>query len=357
MEIPASSSHLGTSITDSSLYKTQESLRSKYESLIRKVNENSHEGELKRNLSELRKLVLLEGLPEESLEERREFSSESPASKCSLRGLIWKIFLQVDSIKADRYISFVKKGRFMKSSGPNSNSIYDKIRNDTFRTFPTCEDYKRRVPENTLLRVLNALMHSCEKDEITYVQGMNAVCAPFLYVMPELDAFYCFEKFSKQHVPRYFVQSIEGANAGVKLVYEVLRIVDPQLFEHLNKKNVKVETYAMSPVLSFSSSTPPLEELLKLWDFFMAFGFHMNILCVVAQIVVLRDELLANERPNPRVFPPLNANLIISIAVQLVRELPAELYEQLISHPFLKKEKKFNTMPKNLKLQQRNTEI
>ena len=45
-----------------------------------------------------------------------------------------------------------------------------------------------------------------------YVQGMNVVCAVFLYVMPELDAFHCFEALIKQHCAAYFIRnSVTGA--------------------------------------------------------------------------------------------------------------------------------------------------
>jgi cell cycle arrest protein BUB2 len=44
------------------------------------------------------------------------------------------------------------------------------------------------------------------------------------------------------------------------------------------------------------------------------------------------------ELPSPmrllRTFPPLEALPVIGIAVTLVRDLPAELYEELVKHPF-----------------------
>lgn len=52
-------------------------------------------------------------------------------------------------------------------------------------------------------------------------------------------------------------------------------------------------------ILSFSASTPPLEELLRVWDFFFAFGIHLNVISVIAQIVLIRDELLASEQYEP----------------------------------------------------------
>jgi cell cycle arrest protein BUB2 len=46
---------------------------------------------------------------------------------------------------------------------------------------------------------------------------MNVICAPFLYVMPELDAYHCFSQFVRFHAPLYFHPGIEGAFEGLKV--------------------------------------------------------------------------------------------------------------------------------------------
>ena len=71
---------------------------------------------------------------------------------CSLRGRVWKVLLRVKTVDAEKYISFVEKG---------SASLYQKIRNDTFRTFKTNRNFTKKVPEEKLIRVLNAFLHSC----------------------------------------------------------------------------------------------------------------------------------------------------------------------------------------------------
>jgi len=323
-------------------FKRNNELRKKYELLL---NEGNHQPQnLDKNLYELRKLILLEGLPLETEEEQRLTSK----SMCTLRGKIWKILLRVPSVDANKYIQYVQKGPCKQ---------YQKIRNDTFRTFKTNLGFQKRVPEERLIRVLNAFIHSCNTAIdptirlIQYVQGMNVVCAPFLYVMPELDGFWCFSQFVKMHTPLYFHPGIEGAFEGLKLLDEILKLVDNELYSYLISKDLKADVYAMPPVLSFSGSVPPLEELLKLWDFLLAFGPHLNIVCFAAQIVLIRDELLSVERPNIlQILPPLNANLIISIAVQLVRQLPEEMYKHLLLHPFVsRKPRKYSTLNKNFK--------
>jgi cell cycle arrest protein BUB2 len=60
------------------------------------------------------------------------------------------VLLRVPNIDARKYISLVERG---------SSSLYQKIRNDTFRTFPHNVYFTHRVPENRMIRVLNAFIH------------------------------------------------------------------------------------------------------------------------------------------------------------------------------------------------------
>ncbi len=70
----------------------------------------------------------------------------------------------------------------------------------------------------------------------------------------------------------------------------------------------------------------------------MAFGFHFNVICTVAQAVILRDELLSqNERSKVHLKlqamdQHLNATLVISVATYLVAQIPEWNYNRLMVH-------------------------
>lgn len=52
----------------------------------------------------------------------------------------------------------------------------------------------------------------------TYVQGMNVLAAPFLYIMPtELEAFFAFCKFIEVECPLYVQPTLEGVHRGLKV--------------------------------------------------------------------------------------------------------------------------------------------
>lgn len=144
---------------------------------------------------------------------------------------------------------------------------------------------------------------------------MNVLAAPFLYVLPtELEAFACFCSFIEVQAPRYVRPTLEGVHLGLQvrlsflpqlgdrdphspcvcsqLVDRCLSTVESDLYTHLLSHNLTAELYAFPSLLTFSASTPPLAEVLELWDFLLAWGVGLNVLCVVAQVVIMKDELM-----------------------------------------------------------------
>lgn len=49
-------------------------------------------------------------------------------------------------------------------------------------------------------------------------------------------------------------------------------------------------------ILTLCACTPPLDQVLQLWDFLLAFGVHLNVLCVIAQLLLIRDEVMSSSR-------------------------------------------------------------
>ncbi|RPB14445.1 TBC-domain-containing protein [Morchella conica CCBAS932] len=295
--------------------QSQANLQPKQHSTIESLI-SSPPASLAEALVELRYLILTEGVT-------ADLDGNSP-----LRIYIWSILLGVTPMRTSDYVLLVRRGA--------SNS-YSKIRNDTFRTLATDPLFRRRVSEASLIRLLNAFQWKMKDAgvEAQYVQGMNVIAAPFLYAArSEVEAFSLFAVFIQRECPAYVRPTMEGVHRGLKLVDECLETVDPKLYRHLQEKFLTAELYAFPSVLTLSACTPPLPEVLKLWDFLLAYGAHLNILCVVAQLLLMRDELLVAQSPMKllRQFPPLNSKTIISVAVSLVRKIPEELFEALVNH-------------------------
>ncbi|KAK9480172.1 mitotic check point protein BUB2 [Lipomyces japonicus] len=168
-----------------------------------------------------------------------------------------------------------------------------------------------------------------------YVQGMNVLAAPFLYACAsETQAFALLDAFMHSCFPLYVRPMLDGVHLGLKLVDVFLARFDPVLYSYLRSKSLTAELYGFASVLTLSACTPPLSEALKLWDFLIAFGPHMNILAVIAQLTLIRDALLSSSSPMTllRTFPALKSESIVKLSIMFANQLPDDLYDLLVRH-------------------------
>ncbi|GAB9464381.1 hypothetical protein Gpo141_00001811 [Globisporangium polare] len=272
---------------------------------------------------------------------------EERRSACSLRGRIWKVFLGVDTT--------VNKEMYTELVGRGASYCDGDIRNDTFRTFRGDPAFAQRVPEEKLARLLNVFInelgaHSTSQhsearigndnpEYIRYVQGMNVLCAPLLYVMPEADAYYTFCQLIVKHCPHYMAPKLKGVESGCLLVDKCLQTLDADLYNHLQSRGITARIYALPLILSLFACAPPLHELLRVWDVLFAVGVHFVVVLAVAHTVLLRDQLLHTDMDLMKILslrfaPPLQSDLLLSVALRLFHRLPDELIYEIARHPF-----------------------
>ncbi|KAF9950401.1 hypothetical protein BGZ72_007952 [Mortierella alpina] len=280
------------------------------------------------SLHELRQLILAYGIPEEPS------TPGSKPTRPSIRSRCWKLLLEVHHVSAQEYVSLVKQGK------PEE---YGKIRNDTFRTLATDRKFRDVVVEESLIRVLCAFAWSTQATSLqetgvsfTYVQGMNVLAAPFLYTMSEMEAFYSYSNFLKFCCPLYVQPTLQGVHCGIKLLERCLCKIDGELYDSLKSKKLSAELYAVPSVLTICACTPPLDQAMQLWDFLLAWGVHLNIICIIAQLHLNRSNLMSHASPMKllRIFPDLDADKIIRETIRMVKLLPDDLYDLLVRHPY-----------------------
>ncbi|KAJ3346803.1 Ras GTPase activating protein ira2 [Entophlyctis luteolus] len=297
-------------------------LQEQYERIL--ASKNPNERVMRVTLKALRQLIITQGIPN---------CSSSPIQ--SLRHRIWKLLIGVYKVSADEYVSLVGKG---------PSSVFEKIKNDSFRTLHGDVSFGKVVDEAVIVRLLNAFAWK-SKDyptsrlinlQFSYVQGMNVLAAPFLYVMPEVDAFFTFSTFIHHTCPLYVQPALEGVHCGIKLLEKCLAIADPSLHGYLLQKELDPVMYAFPSVMTFSACTPPLAEVLRLWDFLLSYGVHMNILCIVAQMILIRGEILKSSSPMKvlRTFPKLDSKKVISMSMKVLEMIPDSLYDMVVRHVF-----------------------
>eukprot|EP00727_Mastigamoeba_balamuthi_P013777 m51a1_g9021 hypothetical protein (347) ;mRNA; f:182611-184002 len=301
-------------------------LRMEYLCLLKEGND--HPEAFSENIARLRHLILSRGLPPQTPEELRCVDY-----RCSLRGLVWKIFLGVKTVDAERYTKLVARG-------PSAQA--EKIDFDVSRTFQHDDVYHDTVHDAKLTRVLNAFVHTCNVDSAAredpgapggYLQGVNVVAGALLLVLPEVDAFEALLAITKVLAPTYFRSDLKGVHTGVDLLRVVIQTVDPELFAHLKKHRFMPQTL-MHPVLSLCTATPPLAEVLRLWDFLLAFGLHSSVVCAAAQVVIIRDKLFGSPCPGNlfRQLPDLDSARVIKLACYFVQRLPDDVWGLVVRH-------------------------
>ncbi|TQS36100.1 hypothetical protein Golomagni_03459 [Golovinomyces magnicellulatus] len=329
-------------------------------SLDRLIRDGPPDGDIPSALESMRLKILDQGI-----------KSDADGMSAS-RIYVWMILMNAPILETDSYLALIHRG---------ASPAYSKIRNDTFRTLATDPLFRRRVSEASLIRLLNAVVWklydareeqnkqtaqedsygypqieplspfrrarkrgstmTTESSEVTasepgtYVQGMNVLAAPFLYAArSEAEAFVIFHRFITLECPGYVRGTMDGVHRGLALVDEVLSIVDPKLSLYLTSKGMTAELYAFPSVLTFCACTPPLPEVLRLWDFLFAYGAHLNILCIVAQLVILRHSILVSPSPTKilRSMPPLQSEIVKEVTLSLIRKIPDNIYADIVTH-------------------------
>jgi cell cycle arrest protein BUB2 len=258
-------------------------------------------------------------------------ADESLAHKNSLRTSIWKLLLGVSfEFKPEEYRQRVKEGPTV---------LDGKIRDDSFRTFKNSEEFWSKVENDDLIRVLNAIAH-----EHGYVQGMNVLLAPFIYTMHEIDSYYCFKALITNHCKQYISKNLDGVTAACHLFRQSLQALDPQLFTHIRRWMPELEhwrIFSMPPLMTLFASMKPLGEVLKVWDAIFAFGIHFNILLLVVHVMLIRDSLLHMNNAykiKMRIEDSnkgIDAELLVHCALGMVQFIDQDLFRKLALHPMV----------------------
>ncbi|KAJ1943880.1 CDC16 protein [Linderina macrospora] len=289
-------------------------------------------------LAETRKLAALQRRVHESWEEvcvsMRDVrvlvvsNGGLPAADRRGRRRLWLAMLEVRGTGVDGY---------ERALALCPSACAGKINNDAFRTLAGDDEFRKAVATESVVRVLNALLSAPDRsasDPPRYVQGMNTLLAPFLYVMDESAAFYAFRQFLRNECPLYARPSLPGVHACVQLVDECLAFVDPHLFSHLRRHGAVAKIYAFPAAMTLSANVGPLQQVVRLWDFLLAFGVHLNVVCIVAQLLAMRELLVTTSSPMLflRSWPPLRAAAVIRRTRELYDLLPESLRSRIKRH-------------------------
>jgi hypothetical protein len=306
---------VGTQLTIFPEAEGDVNLRSRYEELLR--NSRVSVKHAQEALDALRELILLEGLPKETLNETKLLVSDVQNTTntdsivpryigCSLRGRVWKCMLRLKTVHTESYIELAQLG---------PSDSYETILIDVTQAFTVNTEFNTRIPIHKMKRLLNSFVWKHSKDEnIKLINGITSIVAPILYTMGEVEGFYSFDRLITKVVPLYFHPEGNGIQSACSLLGQVLEEIDPQIYNILMKDNLNnnidlsprnwaiecmchknrfnISNSYLIDISSLMTCQQPFSEVIKLWDFFMGYGFQFCLLCIASQIILHREEIV-----------------------------------------------------------------
>lgn len=125
---------------------------------------------------------------------------------------------------------------------------------------------------------------------------MNVLLGPFLYVMPELESYYCFHTLTNHLLSSYCDKNLSGVHHGIQLLDRCLLLFDAELHRHVLSKIQGLQIFALRFIMTLMANAQPLTQVIALWDRILAIGVHSGVLMFVAHLMSLRTALLTEKR-------------------------------------------------------------
>ena len=130
--------------------------------------------------------------------------------------------------------------------------------------------------------------------------GADPAGPPYDFADPEADAFFCFNNVMSELRDR-FIRSLDtsetGAMATVRKLNDRLKVIDFELWKHLESVEVDPRFYSFRWLTLLLSQEFQLPEVIRLWDTFFAEGgqFEFQLTFCCAMLVKLRETLLQSD--------------------------------------------------------------
>ncbi|KAJ4356208.1 uncharacterized protein N0V89_004238 [Didymosphaeria variabile] len=116
-------------------------------------------------------------------------------------------------------------------------------------------------------------------EAVGYAQGMNFVAMPLLFNMPEEEAFGLFVTLMNKYGLRdLFVQDMPGLHLHLYQFERLLEDLEPALYCHLRRKDVKPQLYATQWFLTLFAYRFPLQLVLRIYDLILSESLETAIL-------------------------------------------------------------------------------
>jgi hypothetical protein len=165
------------------------------------------------------------------------------------------------------------------------------ITRDIERTFKKFYCFKYPSMVHKLSRVLNAI--AIYDDKLGYVQGMNFVAGAFLIHCEEFIAFWLvIELLEFYELREVYDDGLKGMYRHSGILEKFMQKYQPEILEHFETIDVRVEMFMSDWVISFLCSYIPLSRLDTYFSYFFRFGWKAFHCMVLAILENMKSEIL-----------------------------------------------------------------
>ena len=209
-----------------------------------------------------------------------------------LRPIIWIIILEKNN-------KFKRKLTMKEYLGQNNNpEILKQINKDLHRTFIINNNYNNstieKIDEEKINKLKNILIAiSNYNPELGYTQGMNNIIGFLLRVtkFDEEKAFY-LSILILDKIKGYFIKDFPLLKDNLTKFNNEFNIRYNKLYKHFKKNMMLDELWISKWLQTLFTINFPFNEVCRLWDSLIIFGFDFIIYLSLAIIYYAEDELL-----------------------------------------------------------------
>eukprot|EP00743_Colponemidia_sp_Colp-15_P012485 GILK01014239.1.p1 GENE.GILK01014239.1~~GILK01014239.1.p1 ORF type:complete len:913 (+),score=147.65 GILK01014239.1:42-2741(+) len=162
---------------------------------------------------------------------------------------------------------------------------------------PRCHQYNQLIGSSEgrakLGRILKAW--TLKNPDLCYVQGLDSVCTPLLYLNfdNEANAFCCLQSVTTSYIRDFFLpDNSRHTSRHLILFKQLLTFVDPELACHLMDIQFSPDMYAVSWFLTLFSYIFPLDKIVLLWDRILVNPPSYPLFVGVSVMIQLRTTLM-----------------------------------------------------------------
>ncbi|KAI0079892.1 RabGAP/TBC [Panus rudis PR-1116 ss-1] len=162
---------------------------------------------------------------------------------------------------------------------------------------PQLGDIGAQAPSNEHIERLGAVLltYNFYEKNLGYVQGMSDLCAPIYIVMgaDEELTFWCFVEVMNR-MKQNFLRDQSGMKKQLSTLQQLIRIMDPELYRHLEKTDSLNLFFCFRWILIAFKREFPFEDVLKLWEVLWTnyYTKHFVLFVALAVLESHRDVIL-----------------------------------------------------------------